>query len=60
MRASIARRGCGIRPISVASALPACGPQIRTTATATGGRPDDNAKMVERSCITVIRPTADA
>src|SRR5262249_39319404 len=51
-RASAARRGGGTRPISLSSALPACGPQIRTTATAAGGRPDERAKIVGRS-----RPT---
>jgi hypothetical protein len=41
-----------MRPINNSSALPACGPQIRTTATAAGGRPDDKAKMVGRSLVT--------
>src|SRR3954467_9198412 len=48
-RASEARRATGTRPISVSSATPARGPEIRTTATAAGGRPDESAKMVSRS-----------
>ncbi len=30
----------------VSSAMPACGPDMRTMAMAEGGRPDDKAKMV--------------
>src|SRR4249919_499448 len=48
-RASEARRAAGTRPISVSSARPARGPEIRTTATAAGGRPEERAKMVSRS-----------
>jgi hypothetical protein len=33
--------------------MPARGPETRTTAIAAGGRPDDSAKMVERSGITL-------
>src|SRR6476646_3230353 len=47
--ASAAWRGCGTRPISFSSAARACGPQIRTTAIAAGGRPEERAKMVGRS-----------
>src|SRR5262245_24926355 len=38
-----------MRPVSFSSATPACGPEMRTTAIAAGGRPEDSAKMVERS-----------
>ena len=45
-RASMASRGFGRRPTSAASAAPACGPDMRTTAIAAGGRPEESAKMV--------------
>jgi hypothetical protein len=45
-RASAARRASGTRPISARSAAPACGPEMRTTAIAAGGRPEESAKMV--------------
>ena len=48
-RASAALRGSGTRPISFSSATPARGPEMRTTAIAAGGRPEERAKMVERS-----------
>src|SRR5262245_14819199 len=40
-----------MRPVSFSSATPACGPEMRTTAIAAGGRPEDSAKMVERSAM---------
>ena len=39
----------GIRPISRSSAKRARGPEMRTTAIAAGGRPEESAKMVSRS-----------
>src|SRR5262245_11801470 len=50
-RASAAWRGVGTRPIIVSSPNRAFGPDIRTTAIAAGGRPDDRAKIVSRSDI---------
>ena len=38
-----ALRGSGILPVSALSASPARGPEIRTTAMAAGGRPEDSA-----------------
>ena len=46
MRASAAWRGAGSLPMSAASAAPARGPEMRTTAIAAGGRPEERAKMV--------------
>ena len=48
-RMSEARRGSGTRPVSFSNATRACGPEIRITAIAAGGRPDERAKMVSRS-----------
>ena len=45
-RASAALRGSGIFPVSALSASPARGPDMRTTAIAAGGRPEERAKMV--------------
>ena len=42
-------RGSGTRPISALSAAPARGPEMRTTAIAAGGRPEESAKMVSRA-----------
>ena len=39
-------RGFGKSPASAASASPACGPLIRTTAMAAGGDPLESAKIV--------------
>ena len=47
-RASAASRGAGTLPVSAFSASPAAGPEMRTTAIATGGRPEERAKMVSR------------
>ena len=47
------RRAGGTRPISCSSATRARGPQRRMTATAAGGRPDESAKMVGRSFVTL-------
>src|SRR5262249_58214800 len=44
-----ARRACGTRPISCSSATRARGPEMRTTAIAAGGRPEERAKMVSRT-----------
>ena len=48
-RASAALRGSGMRPVSAFSASPARGPEMRTTAIAAGGRPEERAKMVSRA-----------
>ena len=45
-RASEAWRGEGRRPISACNAAPARGPEMRITAIAAGGRPEERAKMV--------------
>ncbi len=50
-RAKAALRGSGILPASALSASPARGPEMRTTAMAAGGRPEERAKMVGRSGI---------
>jgi hypothetical protein len=42
-RTRAALRGSGIRPVNAFKAAPAWGPEMRTTAIAAGGRPDDNA-----------------
>ena len=46
MRARPALRGSGILTPSAVSASPARGPEMRTTAIAAGGRPEERAKMV--------------
>ena len=46
-RRSAARRGSGSLPPSASSASPARGPEMRTTAIAAGGRPEERAKMVD-------------
>ena len=48
-RASAAARGEGILPVSAFSAAPARGPEMRMTAIAAGGRPEERAKMVSRA-----------
>ena len=48
-RANVARRGSGTRPIrSSSGSIVAAGPEIRMTAIAAGGRPDERAKIVSR------------
>ena len=51
IRANAALRGSGILTPSVVSASPARVPEMRITAMAAGGRPEDRAKMVGRSVI---------
>src|SRR6185437_5236417 len=46
-----ALRGAGTLPVSARSAAPARGPEMRMTAMAAGPRPEERAKMVERSDI---------
>jgi hypothetical protein len=48
-RTSAARRGSGTRPVIFSSATRARGPDMRTTAIAAGGRPEESAKTVSRS-----------
>src|SRR5262249_14454640 len=52
-RTKRARRGSGTGPANVSTAVRAAGPDTRITAMATGGRPEDSAKIVSRSCVMV-------
>ena len=45
-------------PVSAFSASPARGPEMRTTAIAAGGRPEDRAKMVSRARAGIARTEA--
>ena len=50
-RAKVARRGSGTRPMVAIRPCRAPGPEMRMTAIAAGGRPDESAKIVSRSLL---------